>query len=606
MGILQAAYRTYEHYANLAGVIEAGKQEPLIPVSHQISKAYIEIVLSEAGIFQTAKSLKGEKTIIPVTVESAGRTSTKIAAHPLCDQLQYLVPANQKKYENYVQTLSKWTKSPFAHPILNAVLQYIERGTIVEDLVSSGMIQLGNAGKLKEADGKNLVRWHVLGCPQGDGRCWCNQELFQCFADYYANQLRSENRDLCMVTGQQDVVCGSHPKGVLAFANGAKLVSANDSTGFTFRGRFCLESEAGNVGYFASQKAHSALRYVAANFGVRIGPRMFLCWNPEGKKVQRMDYLGLPSGELHEMDNYKQELRKTLYGAGQQLQDWDDVVVASLEAATTGRLSVTYYRELKASDYLARIEKWYGDCCYMGGHGIWSPKIQNIVDYAFGVQRKGNMDVDKKLQAQQFQRLVHCIVDAQAVPMDVVLALFHKASNLQAYDQKNEDGGKSHRAMLVYTACAIIRKYRNDRKGKEVWKLTLNVEERNRSYLFGRLLAVAELAERRTYDKEETREPYAIRMQSVFSRRPMYAWRMIRENLNPYLARMVPGARISYERWMDEIMEKLSLTDASELNRSLEDVYLLGYSHQRTAMFNQKKDADDKKEDKHELSGEEN
>ncbi len=160
--------------------------------------------------------------------------------------------------------------------------------------------------------------------------------------------------------------------------------------------------------------------------------------------------------------------------------------------------------------------------------------------------------------------------------------------------------------MLVYTACAIIRKYRNDRKGKEVWKLTLNVEERNRSYLFGRLLAVAELAERRTYDKEEMREPCAIRMQSVFSRRPMYAWRMIRENLNPYLARMVPGARISYERWMDEIMEKLSLTDASELNRPLEDVYLLGYSHQRTAIFNQKKDADDKKEDKHELSGEEN
>ncbi len=605
MGILQAAYRTYENYANLAGVWEADR-EPLIPVSHQISKAAIEIVLSADGVFQEAKALKDGKTIIPVTIDSAGRTSTKVAAHPLCEQLQYLVSDNQKKYENYVMQLRQWTESPFSHPILKAVLQYLEQGTIVADLVSSGIIQLERSGKLKEADGKNLVRWYILGCPQGDGRCWCNQELFQCFANFYESQLVGQDQDLCMVTGEQDVVCSSHPKGVLAFANGAKLVSANDSSGFTSRGRFCLESEAGNVGYFASQKAHSALRYIAANFGVRIGSRMFLCWNPEGKKVQRVDYLGLPSGEIKEMTNYKEELHKTLCGTGQELRDWDDVVVASLEAATKGRLSVTYYRELKASDYLARIEKWYGDCCYLGGRGIRSPGIQNIVRYAFGVQRKGKMETEGKLQAQQFQRLVHCIVDAQAVPPDVVLALFHKASNLQAYDQKNEDGDNNHRAMLVYTACAIIRKYRNDRKGKEVWKLTLNVEERNRSYLFGRLLAVAELAERRTYDKEEMREPCAIRMQSVFSRRPMYAWRMIRENLNPYLARMVPGARISYERWMDEIMEKLSLTDASELNRPLEDVYLLGYSHQRTAIFNQKKDADDKKEDKHELSGEEN
>ncbi len=607
MGILQAAYRTYENFADLAGVWDADKAEPLIPVSHQISEASIEIELSVDGIFQGAKSLKGEKTIIPVTVSSAGRTGTKVEAHPLCEKLQYLTPDNKKRYESYINKLSRWTKSAFTHPILKAVLRYMEQGTIVADLVSSGVIKLDNMERLKDADEKNLVRWYVLGCPDGDGRCWCNQELFQCFANFYESQLRGQEQDLCMVTGKPDVVCNSHPKGVLAFSNGAKLISANDEYGFTSRGRFCLESEAANVGYFASQKVHSALRYVAANFGVLIGgrknKRMFLCWNPDGKQVPCLYNFGLPSCEVKEMTDYKRELRKTLYGVENQLRDIDDVVVASLEAATKGRLSVTYYRELKASDYLDRIEKWYASCCYLGYRGIRSPGIQDIVRYAFGVLRKGKMEVDDKLLAQQFQRLVHCVVDAQAVPADVVLALFHKAGNLQVYEQKNDDG-RNHRATLVNTACAVIRKYRNDKQNEEAWKLTLNTEERNRSYLFGRLLAVAELAERKTYDKNEFREPNAIRMQSVFSRRPLYAWRIIRERLNPYMARMNPGARIYYQKWIDEITEKLSSTEVGEFDRPLEDVYLLGYSHQRTAIFNQKKEVDNKKEDQHELSEE--
>lgn len=617
MGILQAAYRTYENFADLAGVWDADKSEPLIPVSHRISKASIEIAISVDGVFQSVKLLKGEKTIIPVTVDSAGRTNRKIAAHPLCEKLQYLIPDYEKKYENYVQTLRRWAESPFSHPILKAVLQYIQQGSLVADLVVAGIIQLDHSGKLKEADSNNLVRWDILGCPQGDGRCWCNQELFQCFASFYESQLKGQDQDLCMVTGKPDVVCNSHPKGVLAFSNGAKLVSANDSSGFTSRGRFCLETEAANVGYFASQKVHSALRYVAANFGILVGDRknkrMFLCWNPDGKQVPCLYDFGLPSCEVEEMIDYKRELRKTLYGIENQLRGIDDVVVASLEAATEGRLSITYYRELKASDYLERVERWYASCCYLSYRGIRSPDIQDIVRYAFGVLRKGKMEVDGQLLAQQFQRLVHCIVDAQAIPVSIVQALFHKAGNLQVYEQKNDDG-RNHRAILVNTACAVIRKYRNDKQNEEVWKLTLNTEERNRSYLFGRLLAVAELAEQGTYDRgfkkkkdddvkesesaqraygnDEFRVPNALRLQSAFSRRPWRIWHLIWDALNPYLARLPLQKRNYYQGWIDEIMEKLGPDELSDQDHPLEDVYLLGYSHQRTAILARNKKND--------------
>ena len=43
--------------------------------------------------------------------------------------------------------------------------------------------------------------------------------------------------------------------------------------------------------------------------------------------------------------------------------------------------------------------------------------------------------------------------------------------------------------------------------------MALEPEKQDRSYQYGRLLAVLEKAERDTYSSDETREPNAIRMQ---------------------------------------------------------------------------------------------
>ena len=53
---------------------------------------------------------------------------------------------------------------------------------------------------------------------------------------------------------------------------------------------------------------------------------------------------------------------------------------------------------------------------------------------------------------------------------------------------------------------------------------------------FGRLLAVMEKIERDTYDKDEMREPNAIRMQAVFCERPYYVFKF-NERVLPYLQR---------------------------------------------------------------------
>jgi len=606
VSVMQAAYRTYEVQAHMAGKVEADNKEPLTPVSHSIQNAHIEIVLSNEGVFQRAYPVSKDqsKTIIPVTIESANRTGDNIKAHPLCDQLRYIAPFGDDKFNEYLTNLEQWADSVCSHPKVHAILTYIKGKSIVKDLAESGVIKLdemGNpsSGKIEGTEYKKcLVRWRVTPAPEGiPSACWEDTTLYESYISYYASKLVKLKKDVCFITGQTDVVCDMHPKGVIASNYGAKLASANDNTGFTYRGRFTSADQAYCIGYTSSQKAHHALRWVASNQGVVFGSRTFVCWNPEGVKVPSIVFLGMKNNEPVDFIGYKRQLLQTLSGYRQALPETSDVVVAAFDAATTGRLSITYYNQLKASDFLDRIEKWYGSICWDTRFGTTTPTFKQIVECAFGSQRNKYIEVDDRILPERIQQLVHCMIDKQPIPTDVVQALVCKASNSYTYTADN-------RERLISTACAVIRKYRNDKFGEE-WRLALDITNRNRSYLFGRLLAVAEHAERCATDFDDGRETNAIRMQFVFSQRPLYAWRILEEKLNPYFARLKPKQRNYYRNLIGEIVEMLPVLDDSDLGKKLEDTYLLGYYHQRSVLTH-KKDVPDKEEIKNEYSKEQN
>lgn len=608
MGLLQAAYRTYEAYADRAGSLRDGEKEALTPISHIVINAQIEITLSKEGVFQSARAVpKGEnKTIVPATIESANRVGDNCRAHPLCDQLRYLAPFGGDKFVAYLSQLEEWAESDFSHPTVRAVFTYIKGGTILRDLADADLIVLDEFGvpgdgKVEGTEyAKCLVRWRVI--PDHPSACWQNPSLFDCFARLYASKYQEEPKDLCMISGQTDMVCEMHPKGVVALSYGAKLISANDSSGFTYRGRFTEARQASSIGYTASQKAHSALRWLSVNHGVIWGGRTFLCWNPEGKPVPSLNVLWTSEEEeKSDFVSYQNQLKKTLGGYENQLKPEDDVVVAALDAATTGRLSVTYYQELKSSDFLAHIERWYTTCCWdCDFYGIQSPPVRRIVTFAYGTERGDRIDVEDKLLREHAQRVLSCMIDCRPIPKDLMRALVTRAGNPLAYNHRNRES-------LLTIACALIRKYRNDdackadrehhwKENEEEWKLALDTTNDNRSYLFGRWLAVMEQVERSTYDKKEGREPNAIRMQAVFVRRPLYASRIITEQLEPYFEKLQPGLRVYYKNIIGEIVDMLDSKDL-ELEKSLEDTYLLGYYHQRSALFRKKDKALETEED---------
>lgn len=592
MGILQEAYRTYETQAHRIGMVLEG-EEPLVSVSHTIQNAHIEIELTADGQFQNARAVPNEqrRTIIPVTIESSSRTSTALAPHPLSDQLRYLFPFGEDKFTAYLAHLKQWAESEFSHPKVRAVLRYIEGLTILTDLTKAGVISLdeqGNPGDGKiqgNLYSKCLVRWKVLTEQEGvRSACWEDKTLFESYTAFYAHQCASEPRDICLISGKEDMICDAHPKGVVAAENGAKLVSSNDDKAFTYRGRFTDKQQAYCLGYDTSQKAHNALRWLVANQGIRFGSRTFLGWSPGGAELPIQYAFGLSQEEEStDFEGYKKQLNESLRGYRKAFKVSDQAVIAALDAATTGRLAVTYYNKMKASDFLDRLEHWYTTFCWNRGKGVWAPSLRLVVNCAYGTQRGAFLETDTDILGQYVQRLVHCVIDRQSLPLSLVQSLSARASTPLAYTP-------TVRRSIVTTACAVIRKYRNDQRKREEWTLALDTSNQNRSYLFGRLLAVAELAEKATYRNGEERETQAIRMQAVFSQRPLYAWRILRDKLIPYLERLTPGLRAYYKNRMAEIADQLDPNDL-DLNKRLEDIYILGYDHQLRAMTTKKLDS---------------
>ena len=579
MGLFQKAVETYDAMQSLVGVKEEGK-EILAPIGHMITTASIEITIDAAGNFVRANRID-EKIPIPCTEKSAGRSNAP-TAHPLCDNLTYVSELNEEKHRVYLEEIKAWKESEYTCSKIDAIYSYLKKNSVLKDCKKSGVVGVDTKGNIKGE--KDLVTWRVEGLGADSGSVHEDLNLMRSFSKYYIKNNTSAT-GICMVTGKKEKLALQHLKGVSSFSGNAKLVSTNDLSNYTYRGRFVNSDEAMTMGYVTSQKAHNVLKWLLSNYGVSFGNRRMVCWNPQGRQIPRFD-LPLLKRSDHKVEpsDYKKQLQNVVSGYKTSLPEADTVVIASFEAATSGRLSVTYYNELQGSDFLARIYYWDTTCCwYDNGWGIQSPTVYQIVNYAFGTQREsGKVECDSKILAQHTQRLIVCRVDKALFPTDIMVNLVMKASNLQVY--------KGHNAkQLLFIACAAIRKFRYDHC-REEWKLVLDENLSDRSYQFGRLLAVLEKIEKDTYKNGEERETNAIRTQAFYVQRPLTAFSQIMTGLKTgYYSRLSNAAKIYYEKLVGSIISKISVSSkGNEIDKPLTETYLLGYYLQKNALYMKK------------------
>lgn len=595
MGLFEQALITYHNSKDKVGKYFDGK-EALAPVGHILAQPGLEITIDQEGRYVRAQRISKDfgKVIIPVTESSAGRSSG-IAPHPLCEQIKYLAAYDGKSEERqklYLAQLDRWRKSPYSLKALDAIYAYVSGNTILADLARDNLVKLDEKGMPE--DDKLLTIWNVLGVGD-DSRVWCSTELMDSYSRFYIDSINDINQhNICAMTGENTVTAHQHLKGVFSNNGNAKLISSNDNTNFTFRGRFLTDKEALTVGYAASQKAHNALKWLVANEGVVIGNREYLCWSPQRDRIPGPESSLLKAffaddlPETPDLPSYQTALKKALWGYASNIRDKNSstTVMACFDAATAGRLAVTFYAEGRTQEYLSRLENWDSTCCWYGYKGnIQSPSLYKIALYAYGIERtdthgKSRVEADDKIIKGLIEQLLYSRIGKGLFPTNIYRKLIVNASNLLRYE-------KGNRNELLSIACAVICKYHADYQ-KETMCMELNEERKDRSYQFGRLLAIYEKIERDTYDREsaEGREPNALRLQSVYCNQPMhYAFELEKQLERAYFPRLKESAGSFYKRLIGDIMGQINEFPENEWNRPLSDSYLMGYYLQRKKLY---------------------
>ncbi len=622
MAWIEKLYATYEACK--------GQEPPgaeLMPVSHTQQQAHIEITIDGTGNFKEARIVQKEETVIPATEESAGRTGKSPPPHPLCDKVQYCARdyeafggTKPPFFEEYEQLLSSWCASAFSHAKARAVLAYVRNGTVVADLVSHKILHIGTDGRLltqwtaadaqpeifrlltpqdgQRDQGSAFIRWQVW---DGDDRIWevwKDTSLQQAWVDFDATNNASSG--LCMVTGDPEVaLASSHPKRIRHAGDGAKLISANDGQGYTFRGRF-TDSEGRqscSVGSVVTQKAHNALRWLIKRQAYKNGDQVIVTWAVAGKPLPDTFansltlLLNIEPAEAEVVEEnqpivgdvgqaFAIRLRRALAGYGAKLDPTDDIVVMGLDSATPGRMAITFYRELKGSEFLERIQNWHEQYAWHQNFSreskfVGAPAPNDIAEAAFG--RK----VDEKLKKATVERLLPCIVDGRVVPRDLVESAVRRACNRAGLDHWEWE-------KVLGIACSLFRGY-SKAQGRE-YDMALDENRTSRDYLYGRLLAIADNIESYALTAAETnRDTNAARLMQRFADRPFSTWRNIELALLPYKSRLRASEKRAGFLWkreklMDEIQHKF-LADDFTNDRALSAEFLLGFHCQRRELF---------------------
>jgi CRISPR-associated protein Csd1 len=676
---IQKLHETYDRCAGQTQFTSA----PLMPIDHAEQQVHIEITLSGKGKFRAASVIPKETTFIPATEESAGRTSAPVP-HALADKLEYIAPgrneapvlgngaelaaeasansgrkvkAKQEKeppHTLYLNQLRRWVEAD-PDPHVKAVLLYVEGGTILQDLLEQKILYADAAGNLltrwteagnppplfkflTATEGQrnqlaSVVRWVVeLSEPQGDARLWLNSGVQQSWQRFVATQAKESC--LCMVTGEMLAPAMNHPKRIRHGADGAKLISSNDSAGFTFRGRFELPEQAYGIGSSSTQKAHNALRWLLARQGYSNGDQRIVAWAVSGKPIPKVI---APSEEIltdrdevqaeasHNagdappsaapQERYKgdagqlfaNQLNNLIRGYAAKLTDREDVVVMALDSATKGRLAITFYRELSGSEFLGRIKSWHEGGAWPQNLG-WdrrfygTPAPADIAKAAFGRQVKGKKT--SKLLLATVERLLPCIVDGQPFPRDLVQNCVQRTTR-RASLKRTKSGYEEEFESCLGVTCSVLRQSRP----KEGYSMSLDEGRRTRSYLYGRLLAVAENIERFALDDaKETRDTSAGRYMQRFADHPFQTWLLISKNLKPYETRLrSKGATVGFlvkrQNLIGQITALFETEDFIKQGR-LDGEFLLGYYCQRQRLKSKNPPPPPDMQNKEEIEGE--
>lgn len=604
-------------------------EKKLLPVGYEYAKADIEIIINSDGDFESARIFDPR---IDVMIPDPEPRTNDPTPRPLFDVIQYIAGdyhifaspqdsgnKTEIRYNNYVRSLEKWNAFDPENSYIASILKYISKRSVFKDLINFGV-------KKEKIEKNSLVIFRVSASKfdmyaDSESDFWLGPSFQKSFLDYYLSTL--ETKSLCYLTGKNELIAKKNPGKISSsFDAKGKLISTNITMAFSYQGRFQPRNEkdgyneALTVGFVPAQKVHNALKWIIRKQGydkygictvvwesdlskipAYFAESLSLLNEEEGKEIESVmpDPFG-KSLPVPRVDNRTaRDFNNALDGLLSNVSSASKMVVLSLYSAVSGRIALRYFTEMKTSKYIENFRRWQESCCWR--HHYIDSKKNIIVNYEgvpsfsfiarciYGTEQYGKekkrkeiilWDDDRRKKCPEldsvFEQLRPCVVDGKRIPIGIVYQAVRKATNRMGYD---EEGNYLN---VLHTACSLVKKYYSD-KGVQ-YSMSLDVNCRNRSYLFGRLLAVAEQIERKTYKRDETRPTNAERYMRQFYQTPAKTWGIIRTNTQVYLNQLKPQDREFFKNLYCQIS---SLFEANDFTKSdgLEVAMILGYDCQR-------------------------
>lgn len=587
----------------------------LLPIYHTSMKSrgndIIQVTLTKNSQILDVEYLSADEVIVfPVTNDSVARSGKNPPSHPLVDKISYMLPENKEMNDLYRTEFNNWYHAVGNSEVksyLEIIKNFIYQENFVDDLLNSmyknKMIEYTRKGlevqyvekegdKVKKIDLSKIFLTFAIADFTGYKTVSVTEyvALHNDYIKYVESQ--ATNTVLCNIGKEEQQLTTKH-RGLMG---NAKLISVSNHIE-TYKGRFQTGSDIIQIGYRTSEKIHLMLKYLLENKNSRrwLGGQQYLI-NWFSKDIANTEEVDITLPIFFDFGDNQSEwaipsvsqANKKVgdsFISGRKLYDKDsDYYVAIIDKASNGRISLKYFKELKVSQLQTNLEKWHNKYSWnvyyknLGKTSPITPSISQIVLAAYGVERNGKLELDNdNFKKDQFQNLVIRLLDGQSVPANILTAL---AMNIR----KRLNYPKTWN-QIQFTTLALFSHYR------EEIPFMLDRQYQNRSYLFGRLLAVLDQLEALTYmttpekenkQKENKRVTNAQKFWTSYTSHPASTMATLIQKTKVYEKSLVnskPGMFYKLENEKIEIINALSvyLTKENEANKPLDYRFIFGY-----------------------------
>lgn len=589
-------------------------------------KNIIELLLSkESDLLEAHLLPEGETIQFPVTEDSVARSSG-VAPHPLVDSASYVIQDEGKRSAAYMEQMENWLAyddNDFVRIIHDFLIQPGILDAVKQKVKDS---EEDEAEKQK----KNAVAidfekvFFTFSIENYDGLKNISvsensdlQARYKVYVEYQNANDPSKERITCNLSGKQDYLCIKHQP-LMGTARLVSQITANDEN---WRGRFTMADQNIKLGMETSQKIHLMAKYLLSGEETRrwLGEQanMVSWFSDDLSNAVAFDpskSAEMPAGIFEKLlaeqkgksdapaiaDEMTENIVKSFTNGKRLFSDDATYYIAIFDKISNGRVATKYFRTLSASRLKENLVAWQEKYHWRGyskenRDKVFTPSPRRLVLAAYGVERDGFLEISKKdFLKNQYQNILTALVEGRNMPENFEKALTVNIRHRQSYD---------HTWMEVkFCALAVLK----DKGGFK--DAMLNRENTDRSYLFGRLLALFERMEAGTFGEKEERSTNAEKMWTSYTNHPATMMMRLRNLLKPYERKMATseqnrGLYFKLSRDISEVTNMLHDNydmDSVEVNRPLDYGFIFGYEAQMRDIFTKRnKETEEAKEEDH-------